>query len=355
MKIKVLIVDDSRIFRSSVVEILYGENDIQVIGSVMNGRKAIEFIKSERPHVVTLDVEMPEMDGLETLIQRLNDEDPAHPIGVIMLSSHTKRGADVTIRALEAGAFDFVTKPEGRSLEESFEILRRQLVVKIRHFATRLICSTLAEIPKRTADPGFDSHTSVINAVLIGVSTGGPKALTTILPPLCERVTVPILIVQHMPPDFTQSLAHSLNMKCRYHVSEARDEEPVLENRVYIAPGDRHMLVRRKLDQVLIGINQQPPESGTRPSVDVLFRSGAAVYGDQAAAVILTGMGSDGTQGAAVLKRAGAHIIAQDEKTSVVWGMPGSAAASGNVDQILPLEEIPGAVADLVQKGAKKL
>ncbi|QTA90483.1 protein-glutamate methylesterase/protein-glutamine glutaminase [Desulfonema magnum] len=369
IKTKILIVDDSRIFRSAIEESLSGEDDIEVIGSVRNGIKAIEFIRSHRPDLVTLDIEMPDMDGLETLkeIRKINASDNnIPPIGVIMVSSVTNKGADITIKALEAGAFDFITKPEGKMLAESIEILHRRLVIKIRYFASRRISSYLAKGPVRlssspvykqksarsgtmSARPGaFVS--SRIKAILIGVSTGGPRALAEILPPLCEKVSVPIFIVQHMPPTFTQSLANSLNLRCSYTVTEGLNNSVVQERHVYIAPGGRHMLLRRRRGNILIITNKQPPEKGCRPSADVLFRSAATVYGGDVIAIILTGMGADGTKGAGTLKRSGAYVIAQDEESSVVWGMPGSAEASGNVDKILPLENIPEAVSDIIHR-----
>lgn len=404
---KVLIVDDSRIFRSAIEESLSGENDIKVVGSVRNGVKAIEFIKTIPPDLVTLDVEMPDMDGLQTLaaIQKINASDKnTSPIGVIMISSFTKKGADITIRALEAGAFDFIAKPEGKKLKESIEVLRRQLMVKIRYFAARRISSSLTrkmpvtsrspaisltdagqqnEVGEREKDessfiyrqktdmfrarprfrkqnktviplrnhqkPGTRSL-SKIQAILIGVSTGGPKALAEMLPRLCENVRIPIFIVQHMPATFTQSLANSLNTRCCYTVTEAGNSNIVQNHHAYIAPGGKHMLLRRGDNNVRIIINKRPPEKGCRPSVDILFRSAATVYDGNVIAIILTGMGADGTKGAGILKRAGAYIIAQDQESSVVWGMPGSAEASGHVDKVIPLGRIPDAVSAVINK-----
>ncbi len=358
MKTKILIVDDSRVFRSVVEESLSGESDIEVIGSVRNGVKAIEFIKANHPDLVTLDVEMPDLDGLETLkaIQKINfyhanqgneAKDSSHPIGVIMISSFTSRGADITIKALEAGAFDFITKPEGKSIEESMEILRRQLLVKIRYFASRLISSYITgEIAPKNP---IVFHTefvssSRIKAILIAVSTGGPRALAEMMPRLCEKTDIPIFIVQHMPPTFTQSLAASLNLRCRYTVEEGKDNEVVQNNHVYIAPGGKHLVLYRKSGDILTVTNTYPPENGCRPSADMLFRSAASIWQGDLIAIILTGMGTDGTKGAAILKKAGAYIIAQDEESSVVWGMPKSVKDSGNAHEVLSLSDIPDAV-----------
>lgn len=362
MSIKILIVDDSRIFRSVIEEGLSREKDIEVIGSVWNGIKAIEFIRLNPPDIVTLDIQMPDMDGIETLeeIQKINARRPSgKQIGVIMLSSHTQKGADITVKALEMGAFDFIPKPESRNLKENIGILCSQLIVKIRNYAAahlpydthvkkkgRLHALTR---PFRPSVTTMGDRGKGVEAVLIGVSTGGPKALTEILPPLCEKLDVPIFIVQHMPPTFTQSLANSLNTKCpRYRVLEAENNGIAEKNHVYIAPGGRHMVLQKKQDRIRTVIHDFPPEKGCRPSVDLLFKSAAAVYGQNVLAVILTGMGSDGTDGAKVLKENNVYIIAQDELTSVVWGMPGSARNAGVVDDILPLDAIPDAVISLV-------
>lgn len=358
-KTKILIVDDSAIFRKSVEECLAKEEDIQVIGSVENGYKAIEFIQTHRPDVITLDVEMPGIDGLETLnaIQEINRSSPHDkPIGIIMVSAHTQKNADITIKALEAGAFDFITKPQTMSVDESIEKIRHQLVMKIRYFHSIQIHAKLsthrAESVNRQVKPARSMSVlpTTIQALCIGVSTGGPNALASILPQLCDSLSIPIFIVQHMPPDFTKSLAKSLNAKCKYNVIEAINGDKVCSHHVYIAPGDKHMLVRRKGVDTIIVVNQQPPENGSRPSVNVLFRSVAHVFGQHSIALILTGMGSDGTKGIASIKRAGGYVIAQDESTSVVWGMPGSAVATGHVDQILPLSHIPEVIIQMVNK-----
>jgi len=235
-----------------------------VIGSVWNGVKAIEFIQSNRPDLVTLDVEMPDMDGLETLeaIQKINASNrKSKPIGAIMVSSHTKKGADTTIKALELGAFDFIAKPEGIDLKESMKILRSQLVVKIRHFAAKGISSYIAKPPRKAPPPpqvvSAAPVSSNVKAIVIGVSTGGPRAMAEMLPSLCERVDVPICIVQHMPPTFTESLAKSLDAVCRHTVMEGRDDDVVQKEHVYIAPGGRHMLLRRSDEEIRIAVNKE--------------------------------------------------------------------------------------------------
>lgn len=372
-KTSILIVDDSRLFRSALESTLAREDDIEVVGSVWNGKKAIEFIEKTPPDLVTLDIEMPELNGLETLeaIEKFNRSRPeANPVGAIMISSHTRRGADITVKALEMGAFDFIAKPEGGSLAANIGQLCQQLLTKIRLYTSRRITSRLLqarlqpppsrpmkrEPPPLAPPPGATviQHEGAIRAILIGVSTGGPKALMEIMPSLCDKVEAPILIVQHMPPTFTQSLAKSLDSKCRHAVSEAVDGETVLAGRVYIAPGGRHLELRRQGGEAVTRITHQAPEKGCRPSVDVLFRSAAEVYGGDLIAVILTGMGEDGTLGAGLLKAKGAVILAQDEATSVVWGMPGSAAGAGHVDRLLPLADIPDAIVVTMDKANKR-
>ncbi len=353
--IRVLVVDDSRLFRTAVAESLAGESDLQVVGSERNGLKAIEFLKANPTvDVVTLDLEMPEMDGLQALraIRDLN-HGREHEIGVIMLSAHTTQGAQSTITALSTGAFDFITKPTSESPAESIASLKRQLPARIRAYATRFRRSPLAArvptAPALTPPPrpvAPLARTGSAQAILIGVSTGGPKALLTMLPRLTQLVRLPIIIVQHMPPKFTASLAESLGRVCGHQVHEAVDGQAIEAGHVYIAPGGQHLVVRRLLTgAVVCGVNDNPPENGLRPNVDVMFRSAAQVWGGNVVAVILTGMGSDGAKGLAPLKRAGAPVVVQDEATSIVWGMPGAAVAAGLADQVLPLEAIPDAIA----------
>jgi two-component system chemotaxis response regulator CheB len=362
---RVLIVDDSRIFRAALEASLAGEEGIEVVGSVFNGAKALEFIQANRPDVVTLDVEMPGLDGLETLeaIRRLDSgSEPGAEAGVIMVSAHTKRGADVTIQALRHGAFDFIAKPSGPRAEENLAALGRQLAGKIRLFmAERGRKSTVKKPPaSATADLAEKSPPSnrtqwlrevqrqPVQAIVIASSTGGPRALETLLPDLAKRVDLPILIVQHMPPKFTQSLAESLARTTGGNVMEAIDGELIENNHIYLAPGGKHLVLHDDRGRWALGLNEQPPENGCRPSADVLFRSAAAALHGGVAAIVLTGMGRDGTAGLGAIKRAGGYAFVQDEATSVVWGMPGSAVEAGLADEILPLGEIAAAVDSLI-------
>ena len=355
--INVLIVDDSRLFRAALAEALHDQPDLAVVGSVFSGAKALEFIRSSPPHVVTLDVEMPGMDGLATLeqIQAFNAARPAaEAVGVIMVSAFTRRGADVTVKALEAGAFDFVTKPAGPSPDANLANLRDEVLPRIRAYARQRL-RTL-EPPLATPHPRVQRTVKVpkarrpaaIRAIAVGASTGGPRALATLLPDLCARVAVPVLVVQHMPRDFTRSLAESLARRTDRSVVEAADGRPLTSAAVFIAPGGKHLVLRGPGGAPILGLSDAPPENGCRPSADVLFRSAAAVFGREILAVILTGMGRDGTAGLGAIRRAGGYVIAQDEATSVVWGMPGSAVEAGLADEVLPLPEIAHAAAAVV-------
>ncbi len=364
---RVLIVDDSRIFRAALETSLAEQEGIDVVGSVFSGQKALEFIQATPPDVVTLDVEMPGLNGLETLtaIQRWNaSRVPGTEVGVVMVSAHTKRGAEVTIQALQDGAFDFVTKPTGPRPEENLRTLRQQLNSKIQMFlASRSRQAATARVPpslvtSRPAriEPAPSSRRlqwarlRSVRAVVIAASTGGPKALEMLVPDLRGRIDLPLLIVQHMPPKFTQSFAESLARVSAGPVVEAQEGELVRSRSVYIAPGGKHLLLRQDRGRLVTALNEQPPENGCRPSADVLFRSAAAIMQGHVVAIVLTGMGRDGTAGLGSLKRAGGYVLAQDEATSVVWGMPGSAVEAGLTDEVLPLGELAAAVAMLVSR-----
>ena len=355
--ITVLIIDDSRLFRAALEEALRGQPDVTVVGSVFSGAKALDFIRNSPPHLVTLDVEMPGMDGLATLqqIQSFNaTRSASEAIGVIMVSAFTRRGADVTVKALETGAFDFVTKPAGPSPEANLATLRDEVLPRIRAYARQRLRTTNPVVaPTRpriqhAAKPPRVGRPAAIRAIVIGASTGGPRALSALLPDLCAHVAVPILVVQHMPPDFTRSLAESLARQTGRNVVEAADGLSLASAAVLIAPGGRHLVLRGSANAPISGLSNAPPENGCRPSADVLFRSAAAVFGREVLAVILTGMGRDGTAGLGAIRRAGGYVIAQDEVTSVVWGMPGSAVEAGLADEVLPLHEIAGAAAAVV-------
>jgi two-component system chemotaxis response regulator CheB len=350
---RVLIVDDSRIFRAALEEALAGQDGITVAGSVFSGEKALDFLRATPPDLVTLDVAMPGLGGLGTLqaIQRFNATRPdAAKVGVIMVSAFTREGADVTVQALQAGAFDFVTKPDGPSAEANLHALRRQLVPRIHAFlqARRRGAPSGAGRPAAPPPRPAAGTARPPRAVLIAASTGGPQALGVLLPELCAGVDLPVFVVQHLPAKFTGSLAGLLARQTGRPVAEAADGAVVAPGTVYLAPGGKHLLLRAGPGgELLTALNEQPKENGFRPSADVLFRSAASALGGAAVAVVLTGMvcdRPDGTAGLRPLKRAGGYVIAQDEATSVVWGMPGSVVAAGLADAVLPLGQIAAAV-----------
>ena len=371
-KIRVLVVDDTVLYRKVLSDILARIPDVEVVGTASNGRIALAKIDQLKPDLLTLDFEMPEMDGLTTLreLQRLKLD-----VAVVMVSAHTSEGAAVTIKALEGGAFDFITKPDGTSLEQNRESLLRQLRPVMQNVSTRkLLRSTLAgtRVPPvpRPAPPvrpaaaaGMQAKPSAgqppravaaapagrIAIVAIGVSTGGPNALAEVIPKLPAAFRVPVVIVQHMPPVFTKALADSLNQKSVLNVSEARDEEQLLAGNVYLAPGAKQMKVVKRAGGEFLQLTDDPPENHCRPSVDYLFRSVASVYGNRSLGVIMTGMGSDGVKGLQLMKQQGAQVIAQDQASCVVFGMPMEAIKAGVADVIVPLPQIAAEITSRVK------
>jgi two-component system, chemotaxis family, protein-glutamate methylesterase/glutaminase len=346
-KIRVLVVDDSVVIRRLVTQALAEDPGIEVVGAAANGAIALQRIPQANPDVVTLDIEMPEMDGLETL-RRIRQQ--YKEIRVIMFSTLTQRGATATIDALMLGADDYVTKAANvGKVSESLAALRGELVPRINQFFLRRDPSTPAAPPlppaaatparRLHAVPAFRPHV-VPKVVAIGVSTGGPTALSAIVPRIPASFPLPILIVQHMPPLFTRLLADRLQKQTPLKVLEGREGDVVQGGTIYVAPGDYHMRVRRQGEQVVIALDQAPPENSCRPAVDVLFRSVQEVYGGRVVSVILTGMGQDGLRGVEGLKGAGAPVIVQDEASSVVWGMPGAVARANLADAIVGLDEI---------------
>ncbi|MBZ5725795.1 MAG: chemotaxis response regulator protein-glutamate methylesterase [Acidobacteriia bacterium] len=348
-KIRVLVVDDSVVIRRLVCHALEEDPAIEVVGVAANGAIALNRIPQTNPDVITLDIEMPEVDGLD-MLRRLRREN--REIRVVMFSTMTERGATATLEALALGADDYVTKASNAgSLDVSLANLRQQLIPKIRQFF-RLAPSR--ESPPSTAPPAVLSPPALsagvrrtpwrAQAVAIGVSTGGPAALTAIMPHFPAGFRVPIFIVQHMPTLFTRLLAERLDTLTPLAVREAVAGEKPEPGRVYIAPGDYHMRVVGPPNGVTIALDQGPAQNSCRPAVDALFASLAETYGGAVIATVLTGMGQDGLRGVQRLKAQGAHILAQDEASSVVWGMPGAVVNAGAADEVLPLAEVVPAI-----------
>lgn len=341
---------------------------VEVVGLAQNGKIALQKVQELKPDLLTLDMEMPEMDGLAVL-DALKGM-PGAP-AVIVVSALTLHGGRLTLQALQRGAFDFITKPDESGAEKSRESLRQELTPRVKALSLRLgvrgiLRGTTTATPPSPPAPVSATGNAVAPAtparavsatckpemVLIGVSTGGPNTLATLLPALPATLGVPVFIVQHMPPLFTQSLAENLDSKCALRVREAAHDEIAEPNTVYIAPGGRQMRIAPGPDgRKIIQITDDPPENNCRPAVDYLFRSASSQFPGRSLAVILTGMGSDGTLGLRLLKRHGCHVIAQDEASSVVWGMPKAAVDAGVTDFVLPLEGIASKITALVRGG----
>lgn len=338
--IRVLIVDDSAVIRKMLSEALAADPELEVAGTAMNGIVALTSIPALKPDLVTLDIEMPEMDGLATLAQ-IRKIDPRLP--VIMFSSLTEHGAAATLEALARGASDYVTKPTRVGAgDSSRERVCEELIGKIKSLCAARQPHPSVEVKIPPVTPRTRSR---IDVVAIGTSTGGPNALSEVLPHVPARLPVPIVIVQHMPPVFTRLLAERLDKMSSLTVQEGRPGQVIAPGHAYIAPGDYHMTLARKGGETFLVMNQGAPENCCRPAVDVLFRSVAQVYGPNALAVVMTGMGSDGALGAAAIRKAGGEVIVQDEASSVVWGMPGSVVAASQADRVCPLATIGGELA----------
>lgn len=362
--LRVLIVDDTVTYRKLLSDIVNSLPDMEVIATASHGRIALAKMKQERPDIVLLDMVMPEMDGLETL-KRIKEEYP--DTGVIMVSGSSAPQAEDTLKALQLGAIDFISKPESRDFEANYKELTDKLRPLLGLFMARYQVRKIGRQPKQKERKHEERITDVsppltfkckvpsrISALLIGVSTGGPNALAEVIPKLPAELKVPVLIVQHMPPLFTASLAEQLAKKSFLPVVEAKDGEMVVPGKVFIAPGGRHMCLSLSKGengsngQVFIQLSDTPPVNSCRPSVDVLFRSAAVCYPGKTLAVILTGMGEDGADGVRLLRRNGCYCLAQNEETCVVYGMPRAVVESGLADEVLPLNEIAERIKNLV-------
>ncbi|MGE6378081.1 protein-glutamate methylesterase/protein-glutamine glutaminase [Peribacillus muralis] len=359
-KVKVLIVDDSAFMRKLISEFLGEESDIEVIGTARNGKDALEKIKALKPDVVTMDVEMPVMDGLQALNLIMN----VCPTPVVMLSSTTKVGTDNTFAAMSSGAFDFVAKPSGaisldlhkikKELHEKVMAASRANVHKLRKNALNIEKSPEAwgkhskielDVPfkKRKIERNWSNGNDKV--IIIGTSTGGPRALQTVLTGLPGDIDAPILVVQHMPPGFTHSLAARLNSLCEIHVKEAEEGELIQKGIAYIAPGGFHLEVRKAGMSWIVHLDKSELRNGHRPSVDVLFESVSEMNEYAKIAVIMTGMGTDGANGLKRLKQRGfSKAIAESQETSIVFGMPKAAINTNLIDSIEDVEKIAKAI-----------
>lgn len=350
-QLRVLIADDSAVVRRIVAETLRKDPEIDIVGAARNGKQALELIDVRKPDVVVLDLEMPVMDGT-TVLKTLRKTDRRTP--VIMFSALTAKGAESTLDALALGASDYVTKPSlSHSASDAVDYLKQHLVPLVLQWGRQ---------GRRLRSRGGSAMTSVrrpksgaqhaVEVIAIGSSTGGPNALADVLAQLPADLGLPVVVVQHMPKVFTRILAERLDRSSPLTVREGEHDAPLRAGEVWIAPGDYHMTVVNSGGLTRLSLNQAAQENSCRPAVDVLFRSVAEVYGGRCLAAVLTGMGKDGLEGCRLLRDKGAHIIAQDEGSSVVWGMPRAVAEAGLADRILPLDKIASRMISHCQKNA---
>jgi len=328
---------------------------VAVVGTATNGKVALAKIGHLKPDLLTLDFDMPEVDGLMVL-ERVREDHP--DVKTVMVSTHTREGAAITVKALELGALTFITKPKTKNPLESRTVLLDQLVPVVKEIRAQKHALQHPVNKDQALSPPFTSNAAPgkitcpaaggrIQIVAIGISTGGPKALARLIPCLPEALRIPVVIVQHMPPDFTAALAKSLDRKSAVKVIEAENNMPLARGTVFIAPGGRQMKVVTVSGKTMLEVNDDPPENRCNPSADYLFRSISKVYGKHALGIIMTGMGSDGVLGLRLMKRLGAQVIAQDRQSCVVFGMPGEAINAGVVDRVVPLDQI---AAEILQR-----
>lgn len=348
MMIKILIVDDSAFMRKLLSDLFSAESDFMVVGTARNGKEAVDKVKQLKPDVITMDVEMPIMSGLQALEIIMKEI----PTPVVMLSSLTSAGAKATLIALELGAVDFVAKTTG--VISNIAGISNEIVAKGRA-AIKANVSQLSKIKVELPSMTSLSSQSLIPSngeriLAIGTSTGGPRALQEIITRLPGNLPCGVVIVQHMPPGFTRSLAERLNSLSSLTVKEAEHNDIILPGLVLIAPGDYHMTVEREGNKKVVKLNQSPPIGGHRPAVDPMMDSVAKVYGKQSVGVILTGMGHDGAKGIQAIKEQGGYTIAEDQSTAVVFGMPKSAIELGVVDKVAPLSAIAAEIVKAIVK-----
>jgi two-component system, chemotaxis family, protein-glutamate methylesterase/glutaminase len=351
---RILVVEDSVVMRKLLCDILSADPKLEVVGTACDGKVALAKFAQLHPDLITLDIEMPVMNGLEALVE-IRKVDPNIP--VLIFSMLTERGASATIEALSLGASDYVTKPTGvGSQSDATESIRSDLVAKIKTLCARSVRKPPSPVGSVPPFPPalVRAPTLVrprIDIVTIGSSTGGPSALVQVLSRIPEDFPVPIVVVQHMPPIFTRRLAERLAAYSKIQVQEGSEGVALRPGQAWIAPGNFHMTVKRSKRDFHLELNQTPPENSCRPAVDVLFRSVAEAYSANVLAVVMTGMGADGMAGARSVRQAGGEVIIQDEASSVVWGMPGAVHAAGQADAVYPLDQLSAEITHRVFKG----
>jgi two-component system, chemotaxis family, protein-glutamate methylesterase/glutaminase len=348
--VRVVVVDDSVVVRRVLTDMLAAAPGVELVGTASNGKLALDKIRATRPDIVTLDIEMPVMDGLATL-RLLRAEFPQLP--VIMFSTLTTHGGVATLDALALGATDYLTKPESRGgREQAMAAIKTDLLRKLKALGRRRASlrprTSLTPAAARPAAGRANTPAARIDVVAIAVSTGGPKALHEVMPALPAGLPVPVVVVQHMPPVFTGLLAARLHRESAVTVVEATHGAVLRPGTVYIAPGGQHMVVAKRGAHIVVELNDDAPENSCRPAADPLFRSVARAFGAHALGVVLTGMGSDGCRGARALVDAGCEVIVQDEPTSIVWGMPGAVVRAGITDVEVPLDQVANQITSRV-------
>ncbi|PWR22316.1 two-component system chemotaxis response regulator CheB [Zavarzinia compransoris] len=365
-----MVVDDSAVIRGLVSRWLDAEPDLKVVSTAPNGAQALRLVAKAEPEVIILDVEMPEMDGITALPELLK---LVRGVRVLMSSTLTQSGAEISMKALTLGAADYLTKPSSTREANAVEAFRQELVAKARALgeAARRRSSFLRSTPAAASSAPAAAAAAPLRkpsslyggaavttrpagalrpqVLAIGSSTGGPQALSTLLGPIAARLDVPILITQHMPATFTAILAEHIAKATGVAAAEAKDGETIQSRRIYVAPGNHHMIVERQGTSRILRLTSDPPENFCRPAVDPMLRSVAGVYGGSTLVVILTGMGQDGLQGSRAVTEVGGTVLAQDEASSVVWGMPGAVATAGLCTSVLPLGELGTAIERLVK------
>lgn len=350
-KIKVLVVDDSAFMRKIISEMLKEDNEIEIIGTAKDGKEALKYILENSPDVITMDLEMPGLNGLQTLKYIMNEK----PTPIIMLSAYTQKGTDITMQALEAGAFDFVCKPSG---EISIDIkkIQKELIEKIKLAKTVDIKKIKFYETEKVKDTLKEKKTELKNEVLtiIVASTGGPKALSDVIPQLTRDLNAGFLVIQHMAQGFTTSLANRLNSLSLIEVKEAADGDEIKPGRALVAPGNFHMEVKKEGMTYKVELNQKPPKLGVRPCADITILSAVKNFDGKIICVILTGMGKDGTAGAEKVKEKNGIVIAQDKDTSVIFGMPKSAIERGVVDRIVSINDMAAVIIEEIKNLTNK-
>ncbi|MGF1663721.1 MAG: chemotaxis-specific protein-glutamate methyltransferase CheB [Kineosporiaceae bacterium] len=365
-RLRVAVVDDSVVVRRLVSDTLRGDPRIGEVRTASDGREGVALVRAMRPDLVTMDIEMPVLDGIAA-VRELRRFDPRVP--VIMFSTLTESGARATLDAFAAGATEFVTKPQAHSLAASLETVRRDLIGKVVALTAPppvvvparpglapgrgpVPAPSSPAVPARTVPGPRPGPPGPLRLVAVGSSTGGPEALARVLSRLPAALPIPVVVTQHMPPMFTAMLAQRLDANCALRVREAADGDVLDPGTVTIAPGGRHLVVVRSGRALVARLTDEPPVHSCRPSVDVLFRSLPAAVGAAALVVVLTGMGADGAEGAARVAAAGGRVWVQDQASSVVWGMPGATVVAAPVEEVLPLDEVAPALVRAVTRGA---